>query len=256
MKSFEAFNQLHNNASPLLIGNIWDVRSAKMFEANDFKAIGTSSDALAKTFGYEDGESLPFDTIVQLAKRVVEVVNIPFSVDTEGGYSRTTAGIIENIKKLHDVGVVGINLEDTVPGDTRQLQPVAAFQKILSGIADSLSQQNIKMFLNIRTDGFILGMPTALDETLIRIKSYESTGACGIFVPCITKTEDIMKVVNATKLPVNVMCMPELPNFEELKKIGVKRISIGTFFNNYLDRKAEAAINTVVKENNFSALFK
>ncbi len=94
------------------------------------------------------------------------------------------------------------------------------------------------------------------DETLIRIKSYETTGACGIFVPCITKADDIKKVVSATKLPVNVMCMPELPGFEELGKIGVKRISMGPFLTNWLDKEAAAVVKTITTENNFSSLFK
>ncbi len=256
MNSFETFLQLHQNPNPLLLGNIWDVSSAKIFEQKGYKAIGTSSQAVAKSLGYEDGEKLPFDTLFRLAKRVVEVVDIPFTVDLEAGYSRTINGIIENIKKLHGIGVVGINLEDTIPGATRHLQPVTKFQKTLSAIAEQISRNNLKMFLNIRTDGFLLGMPTALAETLTRTKSYENSGANGIFVPCITNKNDIEEVVKATSLPVNVMCMPDLPDFEELKMLGVKRISMGPFVNSYISKKTEEAAGTVLQDNNFSSLFK
>lgn len=256
MNSYETFSQLHQSTTPLLLGNIWDVNSAKLFEAKGYKAIGTSSQAVAKSFGYEDGENLPFETLLQLAKRVVEIVRVPFTVDIEGGYSRTVDGIITNIKKLHDVGVVGINLEDTIAGATRQLQPIAEFQKTLSSIAEHVSRNNLKMFLNIRTDGFLLGMPTALTEALTRIKSYESSGANGIFVPCITNKNDIQEVVKATKLPINVMCMPELPNFDVLKSLGVKRISMGPFVSSFINKKIEEVIGAVLLENNFSTLFK
>src|SRR5690349_18933817 len=114
MNSFETFKQLHQNPTPLLLGNIWDVNSARIFEASGYKAIGVSSQALSLAFGYDDGENLPFDLLLQIAKRVTEVTRIPFSVDMEGGYSRTVGGIIENIDKLHDAGVAGINLEDTI----------------------------------------------------------------------------------------------------------------------------------------------
>jgi 2-methylisocitrate lyase-like PEP mutase family enzyme len=256
MNAYEQFLTLHQSPTPLLLGNIWDVNSAKMFEANGFKAIGTSSQAVAQTFGYEDGEIMKFEILLQLVRRVVEVVRIPFSVDMEGGYDRSVDGIIENIKKLHDAGAVGINLEDTVAGSTRQLQPVDRFQKILSHVADNISQNNLRMFLNIRTDGFLLGMPTALQETLTRIKAYENSGAAGVFVPCITKKSDIREVVDATRLPLNVMCMPELPSFEELASLGVKRISMGPFVSNFTSRKAEEAVRAILKENNFSFLFK
>ncbi|MDB5275778.1 MAG: hypothetical protein JWR61_733 [Ferruginibacter sp.] len=254
MNSFETFKQLHQNSNPLLLGNIWDVNSAKIFEANDYKAIGISSQALSNSLGYEDGENLPFEILLQLAKRVVEVVSIPFSVDMEGGYSRSVDGIIENINKLHDAGVAGINLEDTIAGVTRQFQSVSDFQKILSAVADHISRNNLQLFLNIRTDGFLLGMPTALAETLARIKSYENSGASGIFVPCITNKNDIKEVVKATNLPINVMCMPNLPNFEELKSLGVKRISMGPFlFNKVYDNAAKLA-KTINNDKNFSSI--
>src|SRR5258708_15146781 len=148
MNSFETFSQLHQQSTPFLLGNIWDVNSAKIFEANGYKAIGTSSQAVANALGYEDGEQLPFETLLQLAKRVGRSVRIPFSVDMEGGYSRTVDGIIENIEKLHDTGAVGINLEDTI-SPTRQLQSVTEFQKTLSTVADHLSRNHLKMFMNI-----------------------------------------------------------------------------------------------------------
>jgi 2-methylisocitrate lyase-like PEP mutase family enzyme len=255
MNLFETFSQLHQNATPLLLGNIWDVNSAKIFEASGYKAIGTSSQAVATSLGYEDGEKIPFDALLQFAKRVVEVTTIPFSVDVEGGYSRSLEGIIANVTKLHDVGVVGINLEDTIAGATRQLLSASEFQKILLAIANHISRNNLNIFVNVRTDGFLLGMPTALAETLARIKSYENSGASGIFVPCITNNNDIKEVVHATSLPVNVMCMPELPGFEELKTLGVKRISMGPFVNNYLNKKMKEAITAIEQEKNFSCLF-
>lgn len=247
MSSFETFSQLHNNSTPLILGNVWDVNSAMIFEANGYKAIGTSSHAVARSFGYEDGEKLPFDTLLVLAKQISKVVSIPFSVDMEGGYSRRINGITGNIKKLHDAGVVGINLEDTIAGTTRELQSVDEFQKVLSAIADTISKNNLKMFLNIRTDGFLLGKSTALTETLARIKAYDNSGANGIFVPCITDKNDIKEVVAATDLPINVMCMPGLPDFEELELLGVKRISMGPFlFNKVYDSvgKLSKAIST------------
>lgn len=254
MNSFETFKQLHQNPQPFVLGNIWDVQSAKVFEANGYQAIGVSSQALSNAYGYEDGENLPFELLLQLAKRVVEVVRIPFSVDLEGGYSRTIAGIIENIDKLHNAGVAGINLEDTTLGAARELVPADQFQRTMSAIADHISRNNLQLFLNIRTDGFLLGMPTALEETLTRISFYENSGADGIFVPCITTSNDIKAVVNATKLPINVMCMPALPGFEELGLLGVKRISMGPFlFKKTYDVAGELA-RSVISDKNFASI--
>lgn len=255
MGTFKTFEALHQGTSAFLLGNIWDVKSAQIFEANGYKAIGTSSQAMANAYGYEDGEQLPFDLILQLAKRVVERVQIPFSVDLEGGYSRSVSGIIEHIEKLHDVGVVGINLEDTVAGTARQLIPTADFQKILSAVASHINRNNLNVFLNIRTDAFLLGIPAALNETLSRIKIYEDAGADGIFVPCITSKDDIIEVVKSSQLPINVMCMPGLPDFKQLEMIGVKRISMGGFLFNRIYEETGKRSAAIIREGSFSTIF-
>jgi 2-methylisocitrate lyase-like PEP mutase family enzyme len=97
-------------------------------------------------------------------------------------------------------------------------------------------------------------MPTALAETLTRIRSYESAGADGIFVPCITNPNDIKQVVQSTTLPVNVMCMPGLPDFNELGSLGVKRISMGPFFFNKVYANAEKLSKTISDAENFSSI--
>lgn len=255
MNLFQKFTQLHQQQSPLLIGNIWDVNSAALFENAGYKAIATSSQALAIANGYDDGEEVPFDLLVRLAKRVVEKVNIPFSVDIEAGYARSVEGIIENIKSLHDVGVVGINLEDTISGATRSLQPTDMFREILSRIAEYISRNNLEIFINVRTDGFLLGLPNALEETISRIKSYEDTGASGIFTPCITAKSDIKAVVESTKLPINVMCMPGLPGFDELEALGVKRISMGGFLFFKVNDEITKIAGAVKSGNSFNSIF-
>src|ERR1700712_5432539 len=104
MNLFEKFKNLHYGTSPFVLGNTWDVNSARVFEAANYQAIGVSSSAISNAFGYDDGENLPFELLLQIVKRMAEVVTIPLSVDMEGGYSRTVSGIIANIEKLHDAG--------------------------------------------------------------------------------------------------------------------------------------------------------
>ncbi|HTI60829.1 isocitrate lyase/phosphoenolpyruvate mutase family protein [Mucilaginibacter sp.] len=254
MSLFKTFLKLHQGPEPLVLGNTWDVKSAQVFEAAGYRAIGISSQALSTTFGYNDGENLSFGLVLQVAKRVVETVNIPFTVDMEAGYSRSIDGIRENISKLHDAGVVGVNIEDTIPGVTRTLQSVVDFQRTLEAIAGHISRNNLGIFLNVRTDGFLLGLPNALEETLARIKAYENTGVNGIFTPCITAVDDIRQVVNATSLPINVMCMPQLPGFDELAALGVKRISMGPFLANKVYENAARLATAVISDKNFKSI--
>lgn len=255
MNSFHNFLKMHQQEEPLLIGNIWDVKSAQVLEKVGYKAIGTSSAAVANAWGYEDGEQLPLELLIQLAKRVNQVTNLMVSVDIEGGFSRTVEAICENIERLHDVGVVGINIEDSLPGNPRTLQGSNDFRRTLERIVDYLQKKNIKIFINVRTDAFIQGLPDALQETLHRIQEYQHTGVHGIFVPCIVNPNDIKAVVESTSLPVNVMCMPQLPSFGELQELGVKRISSGNFVHQFLLGTFEEKMITIQNDQSFRSLF-
>ena len=57
------FKELHQQETPLLICNVWDVASAKTAEKLGFKAIGTSSAAIATLLGYDDGENMSFEEL-------------------------------------------------------------------------------------------------------------------------------------------------------------------------------------------------
>ena len=45
MSLFKTFLKLHQGPEPLVLGNTWDVKSAQVFEAAGYKAIGISSQA-------------------------------------------------------------------------------------------------------------------------------------------------------------------------------------------------------------------
>lgn len=255
MDHYQRFANLHRDKVPLMLANCWDVHSAKTLETAGYPAVGFSSHALSTALGYEDGERLPFDLLVRMTKRVVSTINIPFTVDMEGGFSRDIDQVLANIDQLVDAGAAGINLEDTVAGATRELLPAIDFARIITAVVDHLTRANRKLFLNIRTDGFLLNMPDALSETLSRIKIYEKAGADGIFVPCITERYDIQQVVNATALPVNVMAMPGMPDWETLILLGVRRISMGPFLFNKTYERAAALAENIWQKKDLSPLF-
>lgn len=112
------------------------------------------------------------------------------------------------------------------------------------------------MFINVRSDSFFLGLPNALDDALSRVELYQDTGVHGLFFPCITNIKDIIKVTENSKLPVNVMGMPGLPDFNQLKEVGVKRISMGPFLNKNIYQQMEFSIRKIIADGNFSHLFK
>ncbi|GAA0192638.1 isocitrate lyase/phosphoenolpyruvate mutase family protein [Fulvivirga kasyanovii] len=251
------FKELHYNDTPLLLGNVWDVPGAKIFEKLKYHAIGTSSAAIAHMLGYDDGEQIPFSELQYVVNRIISSTSLPVSVDIENGYGRDAAEVVENIKALHQLGIAGINIEDSVIDDqgSRQLLGPTAFSEIITAINRYKTEAKNNLFVNVRTDAFLIGIDNALEETLNRLPFYENAGADGIFVPCIELADDINKVVKATRLPVNVMCMPNLPGFEELQKLGVKRISMGNFLHQAIGNQLEQRIISISANKSFKPVF-
>ncbi len=135
MSNYEIFYRLHHQNKPLILANAWNTKSAQLFEKNGYKAIATSSAAIANSLGYEDGEQISFGEMLYVVQRIISCINIPLTVDMETGYSNNISEVITNIEKLYDAGVAGINIEDSQGKDL--------FIKKLSSIKDHLGQKTI-----------------------------------------------------------------------------------------------------------------
>jgi 2-methylisocitrate lyase-like PEP mutase family enzyme len=227
---FETFREIHQTKHLFILPNAWDAKSALLFQENGFPAVATSSAAVAGSLGYADGEGMPFEEYLFVVRRILSVIKIPLSVDIEMGYGDTDEAIFANIRKLVELGVAGINIEDSIiPSSGRVLKDAGLFAQTIKYIKTRLQQENLQLFINIRCDTFLLNVADVQPETIRRLKLYNATGADGIFLPCIQSAEDIAVVVNHTSLPLNVMCIPGLPDFDTLDKLGVRRASMGPF---------------------------
>src|ERR1700740_1679948 len=170
------FAELHGkDQTPLLLYNAWDAGSAKAIAAAGAPAIATSSWSVAEAHGYRDGQDIPLAFAEQIVARIAAAVEVPVSVDFEGGYSEDNGELAENAGRLIDVGVIGINFEDrVVRGDG------------LDAIHSVAHKRDIDLFINARTDLF-LGQgrdPAAsITEAIERSKAYADAGASGFFIP-------------------------------------------------------------------------
>ncbi len=251
----QEFNTLHQQNTPLLLANVWDVSSAKCAELAGYQAIGTSSAAIAEVLGYKDGEQIPFNELLFMVRRITASTSLPCSVDIEGGYSRDADVIVQHIKQLAQVGVVGINIEDSIVDKTRVLREAETFARLIANIKKQLQAQQVGVFINVRCDVFLLGLVNAGEEAISRAHRYQNAGADGLFFPCITRDQDIRAVVEATTLPVNVMAMPDLANFSQLTRLGVKRISTGNVAHSYIYQQLSKLLVNIKKKASCQLLF-
>ena len=254
--TFETFDNLHRSAGLFVLPNVWDAKSAVTFQEEKFPAIATSSAAVAGSLGYEDGEDMPFSDYLFVINRILSVVQIPVSVDIEMGYGASDEKIYANILKLVELGVAGINIEDSTIGEVgRVLKEANIFAKTVEKVKNRLVSENLNLFINIRCDTFILNVKNKQQETRRRVQMYEATGADGIFLPCICAEEDIAEAAGHTKLPLNVMCIQGLPDFGVLNRLGVKRVSMGPFLFNKIYDRIHRLSQEIIADNSFSPLF-
>jgi 2-methylisocitrate lyase-like PEP mutase family enzyme len=180
----------------LILYNAWDAGNAAAIAAAGAKAIATSSAAVASAQGYDDGENLPLELALQLVGRIVETVDVPVTVDFEGGYSDDDRELASNVSKLLDVGVVGINFEDRLVKGAgmcsieRQATRIAVIRK-------AAEKKGIALFINARTDVF-LGQTDDVAEAIERSRAYANAGASGFFIPGLMHDSDIRKIVEAS----------------------------------------------------------
>jgi hypothetical protein len=128
------FAELHVKGAPLLLYNAWDAGSAKSILDAGAKAIATSSWAVAEAQGYRDGEAIPIGLVEQIVTRITGTVDAPVTVDFEGGYSDDDGVLAENVSRLLELGVIGINFEDRAraPGFMQSTGRLAGSQPLMT----------------------------------------------------------------------------------------------------------------------------
>ncbi|KOX03002.1 isocitrate lyase/PEP mutase family protein [Streptomyces sp. NRRL B-3648] len=205
----------HRPGEPLLLPNAWDHASAAALAARGFRAVATTSLAVAAAVGLPDGEAATREHTVRLA---LTLGSEPYflSVDAEDGFSDDPDEVAGLARELWAAGAVGINLEDGLAPAGRHAAKIAAVKAAAPGL-----------FVNARTDTYWSGDGDE-KETLRRLDAYQEAGADGVFVPGLTDPLRIATLVRHTAVPLNVLYTPTGPTVGHLAGLGVRRISLGS----------------------------
>ncbi|HUQ38884.1 MAG TPA: isocitrate lyase/phosphoenolpyruvate mutase family protein [Acidimicrobiales bacterium] len=234
----EALRALHTGPDLLLLPNVWDATSARMVEAAGFPAVATGSGAVSASLGYDDGEQTPFAEMLAAVGRIARAVSVPVTADMESGYGMDPA---ELAAALLDAGVAGLNYEDTDHAHSPHavlLEPESQAERIAV-----LRQSGL--VVNARVDTFRLVDLTPDDrlvETIRRGRIYREAGADCVYPIVMADSDHLRAVVAEVGGAVNAFARPELPSLNELRAIGIRRVSFGSG----LARVADAAVRSAV----------
>ncbi len=245
MDKFETFAALHVPGDPVVLYNIWDVGSAQAVVAAGTKALATGSHPVADAMGFADGQGVPINLALANAKRIVDAVDLPVTVDFEGAYSDDPDEGAANVVRLAETGAIGCNFEDQVIGG-EGLHPVELQVRRIQAIRRAVGD---RFFINARTDLFL--KTQTWDDALVkqgieRGKAYADAGASGFFVPRISEAAHIERVVREVPLPLNAIAFPGAPPKSEWANVGVARISHGPFPHRALMQQLETAARAAI----------
>jgi 2-methylisocitrate lyase-like PEP mutase family enzyme len=235
-----ALLDLHRDPALLTVVNVWDAISARVVaDVPGTRALATASHSIASMYGYEDGEHIPVDLMLEAVGRIVAATDLPVTADLEGGYGDPA----ETVRRAIGLGVVGCNLED-------QLRPLDEAVSRVEAVLAAAEAEGVPDFvLNARTDVFLRAgdrdPAEVLDDAVRRCRAFLDAGAPVVFVPGFLDAEQVRTLVEATgPQRLTLIALPGHPSLATLEELGVARVSFGPISQNV----ALTALQELVEE--------
>jgi 2-methylisocitrate lyase-like PEP mutase family enzyme len=130
------------------------------------------------------------------------------------------------VELLADAGAAGFSIEDYDPG-SRSIDDAGRAAERVAEAAEASRRQDEPLVLTGRAENHIRGVDD-LDDTIARLVAYRDAGAEVVYAPGLTGLEQIARVVDAVRIPLNVLALPTAPTMAELASVGVRRVSTGS----------------------------
>jgi 2-methylisocitrate lyase-like PEP mutase family enzyme len=226
----ERLRALHKGPRILVLPNAWDAATARVFEAEGFPAIATTSAGVAASLGYPDGGVVPTHEMIEAIGRIARAVRVPVTADIEHAYASAPGDVADVVLRVIAAGAVGINLEDCMPAG-HELEPIPLQVEKIMTIAKAAARSGVRVVINARTDVFLraMGPPESrLAVAIDRGKAFLAAGADCVFVPGVRDRDTIAGLVQGIAGPINILAVKGTPPVSELAALGVARVSVGS----------------------------
>ena len=217
----ERFRQLHQGGL-FIMPNPWDIGSARILASMGFPALATTSLGHAASLGKPD-QTVTRDELVAHVAAISDAVDLPLNVDAERCFANDLAGIAETVRLLAEAGASGCSIEDYDPA-REAIDEVSLAAERVGAAAEEAHRHG--MLLTARAENALYGIDD-IEDSVTRLRAYRAAGADVVYAPRLTDRDDILRVVEATDAPVNVLAMRHGPPIPELRELGVRRVSTG-----------------------------
>lgn len=223
----ERFRALHAGPEAFVMPNSWDGGSAMLMKEAGFRALGTSSAAIAWAMGRQDGlHQVSREDAIANGVLMTKLTDLPVNGDLEDGFGPSPEDCAATVTAAADAGLAGLGIEDTTANPA---QPIHSFDDAVARMRAAVAAAKGRIVLTGRTDLLLHG-GTDLDEVVRRLVAFAELGADVLYAPALPDMDAIRRVVKAVApKPVNVLIGPRSGpvKLAELSAAGAKRISIG-----------------------------
>jgi 2-methylisocitrate lyase-like PEP mutase family enzyme len=211
----QTLRRLHVEPRILVLPNAWDVASAKQLAAlPGCRALATTSAAVARSLGWEDGEQAPVEEMLRANERIAAAVDLPVTGDLEHGYGDP----VGTARHAWGAGLVGINFEDSTDDGHVPLEEQVA---MIAAIRDAVPH----LVINARVDVFVR-RTGGIEEAVERGNAYLAAGADCVY-PIACPVSAVADLAGRIDGPINVLVIPGMPEPYELQNFGVARMTWG-----------------------------
>lgn len=206
--------------------------SAKIVQNTGFEGVWGSGFSISAALGVRDANEASWTQVVEVIEFMNNATSLPILLDGDTGYGNfNNARIL--VKKLDQIGVAGVCLEDKIFPKTNSLidakQELADVNEFCGKIRACKDSQLSKEFVIVaRTEAFIAG--AGLEEALMRANAYQDAGADAILVHSKKskpiEIEQFMEKWNQKENRVPVIIVPTTyyTSYEDFSKLGVSLI--------------------------------
>jgi 2-methylisocitrate lyase-like PEP mutase family enzyme len=200
----------------LVLPNPWDFASPKAHAAiPGCRALATTSAAVARSLGWEDGEQAPVEEMLRANERIAAAADLPVTGDLEHGYGDP----VGTARHAWGAGLVGINFEDsTDEGHVPLDEQIAMIRAIRDAVPELVINARIDVFVR-KTGG--------IDEAVERGNAYLDAGADCVY-PIACPVAAVADLAGRIDGPINVLAIPGMPEPHELQNFGVARMTWGS----------------------------
>jgi len=243
-----SFAELHRSGELFVLANPTTVGTARTLEELGYSALGTSSAALARSMGREDGRrQITRDQAIAHAMEINAAVDIPVSGDFENGYGDDPDDVALTVRDAMAAGLAGCSVEDATGLAYHPIySPVVAQERIRAGAQIASGSDFV---LVARAENYLHERPD-LADTIARLQSFQEAGADALYAPGLESLREIETIVASVDVPLNVLI--GLPGQDwtlgDLAEVGVGRVSVGSGFERIANRALHRAAKALIED--------